>query len=277
MTPTTSTQWYGMALPESKIQLGWCHHQRILETGYVALAATRSRGSQSGWRKQNARQTQKENSSFVTTEEQGTQRAKMPSLRPWSLGNLVNFVSQILEGTWKPLVTSRWKTQSWFSPRATHHELRGFYLFIHTMCIQVLCGLKTLLRLGSSLSTSQEAHRSPFQNNGSSLLLVLFPLTLSHDPRDSSIKCPPLLPVLWSPTLPWNLSWRGTIDICVPTRHCPLYALSLRPHRHLSSSQAAWSPAWSQAHQLVTCTKIVLPKLLPLPDSLYSVFPECLQ
>lgn len=199
--------------------------------------------SPDGWRKQDARQKQKENGSVVTTEEQGTQRAKMPSFRPWSLGNLVNFVSQILEGTWKPLVTSRWKTQSWFSSRATHHEPRGFYLFIHIICIQVLCGQKTLLRLGFRLSTSQEAHSGPSQNDGSSLLLVLFPLTLSHDPRDSSIKCPFLLPVLWSPTLPWNLSWRGTIDICVPTRHCLLYALSLRPHPHLSPSQAASSPA----------------------------------
>lgn len=217
-----------MALPESKIPLGWCHPQSILATGYFALAATRSRGSQSWWRKRDARQTQKENSSFVTTEEQGAQRAKMPSFRPWPLGNLVNFVSQIPEGTWKPLVTSRWKTRSWFSPRATHHELWGFYLSIHIIRIQVLCGRKTLLRLGSNLSTSQEAHWSPFQNDGSSLLLlVLFPLTLSHDPRHSSIKCPPFLPVLWSPTLPWNLSWRGTIDICVPTRHCPLYTLSL--------------------------------------------------
>lgn len=195
----------------------------------------------------------------------------MPSFRPRSLGNLVNFVSQILEGTWKPLVTSRWKTRSWFGPRATHHELRGFYLFIHIIHIQVLCGQKTLLRLGSNLSTSQEAHRSPFQNDGSSLLLlVLFPLTLSHDSRDSSIKCPPWLPVLWSPTLPRNLSWRRTIDFCVPTRHCPL-----RPHPHLSPSQTASSPAWSQAYQLVTCTKIFLIKLLPLPDSLYSVFQEC--
>lgn len=175
-------------------------------------------------------------------------------------------------------MASRWKIRSWFSPRATHHELRGFYLFIHIICIQVLCGQKTVLTLGSSLSTSQEAHRSPFQNDGSSLLLlVLFPLTLSHDSRNSSIKCPLLLPVLWSPTLPWNLSWRGTIDICVPTRHCPLYALSLRPHLHLSQSQAASSPAWSQAYQLVILTKIFLPKLLPLPDSLSSVFPECWQ
>lgn len=265
-----------MVLPENKIPLGWCHHQGILETGYVALAATRSRVSQSWWRKQDARQTQKENSSFVTTEEQGTQRAKMPSFRPRSLGNLVNFVSQIPKGTWKPLVTSRWKTRSWFGPRATHHELRGFYLFIHIIRIQVLCGQKTLLRLGSNLSTSQEAHRSPFQNDGSSLLLlVLFPLTLSHDSRDSSIKCPPSLPVLWSPTLPQNLSWRRTIDFCVPTRHCPHYAFSLRPHPHLSPSQTASSPAWSQAYQLVTCTKIFLIKLLPLPDSLYSVFQEC--
>lgn len=84
-------------------------------------------------------------------------------------------------------MTSRWKTRSWFSSRATHHKPRGFYLFIHIICIQVLCGQKTLLRLGFRLSTSQEAHSGPSQNDGSSLLLVLFPLTLSHDPRDSSI------------------------------------------------------------------------------------------
>lgn len=172
-------------------------------------------------------------------------------------------------------MTSRWKTQSWFSPRATHHELRGFYLSIHIIRIQVFCSRKTLLRLGSNLSTSQEAHWSPFQNDGSSLLLlVLFPLTLSHDPRHSSIKCPLLLPVLWSPTLPWNLSWRGTIDICP---HKTLSTLCPFTHHHLSPSQAASSPAWSQAYQLVTSTKIVLPKLLPPPDSLYSMFPECWQ
>lgn len=61
---------------------------------------------------------------------------------------------------------------------------------------------------------------------------------------------------------------------------CPHKTLStLCPftHHHLSPSQAASSPAWSQAYQRVTSTKIVLPKLLLPPDSLYSVFPECWQ
>lgn len=66
--PCSCMAWSFIVLG-AKSQIGWCHPQSILETGYIALAAP-SEDSQPWWWEQDVKQMEKKNGSIVNTEEQ---------------------------------------------------------------------------------------------------------------------------------------------------------------------------------------------------------------